>query len=257
MREWMTQDDLCEYLQAQPTKIIKLMKTNSIPFHSNLGEPRFFKKEIDEWMLSDKFEKEGSEEMDETYFYRGKQIKEYVLTASKVIIGKTGWNRVPFFLRNTAGLFKSIDRKYLLRKEFEPIMNNFYDYLRVLCQLGLIDNIRQGRPTHYFPNDKLIGLKADATDNEIKSLIKSCIFDIVKQRKEETPQQRHAILLLWYILKIKQNGIKPVESHFNKGFESNSFPLIRLNFTKGLCNFLFNGDRNNELKFLRKWEILL
>ena len=257
MREWMNQNDLCLYLQAPPSTIKDLIKKNQIPYHVKLGQPRFFKKEIDEWMLSDDAKTEKLEEVIEMYVYRGQAIKDYVLTATKILIGPTAWNRLPGFIEKVAEMFKHVDRKYLFRKEFEPMIDNFNDYLRVSCQLGLIDNIRQGRLTHYFPHDNLKMIGIGTTEDEMKELIKTCIIDVVRQRKEEIPQEHHAIFLLWYLLKLKENRIKPIESHFNKGGETNSFPMIRLNFTKGLCNFLFDGNQQNELNFLKKWDELL
>ena len=46
-------------------------------------------------------------------------------------------------------------------------------------------------------------------------------------------------------------------NHFNKGGEVNTFPMIRMNFKKGLCNFLFDGNHDDDLKFLYKWNELL
>lgn len=81
--------------------------------------------------------------------------------------------------------------------------------------------------------------------------------DASSQKKEEIPQEHHAMFLLWYLLKLKENGVKPSESHFKKGGEINSFPMIRLKFTKGLCQFLFGGNQEHESKFLCKWEHML
>jgi excisionase family DNA binding protein len=257
MREWMTQEDLCQYLQAPQSTIRDLIKTNKIPYHVKIGQPRFFKKEIDEWMLSDSEEAETPAAEIQTYVYRGKTIKDYILTATKILIGPTAWNRLPGFIKKASEMYDNIDRKYLYRKEFESIIDNYNDYLRVSCQLGLIDNIRQGRHTHYFPHDNVKLIGAETTQDEIRELIKGCILDVVRQRKEETPQEHHAIFLLWYLLMLKKNGVEPGESHFNKGGETNSFPMIRLNFTKGLCQFLFAGNQDHESAFIGTWENIL
>jgi predicted DNA-binding transcriptional regulator AlpA len=257
MKEWMTQDDLCQYLQAPEALIFELIEKNQIPYHIKLGQPRFFRKEIDEWMLSDSDEKVKSEEEMNMYVYRDRPIKDYVLTATKILIGPTAWNRFPGFLVKLSEMLNKVDRKYLLRKDIESMIDNFNDYLRVACQLGLLDNIRSGRFTHYYPHDNLLSISANTPEDEIKEKIKDCVYDVVRQRKEEIPQEHHAIYLLWYLLKLKENGINLDESYFNKGGEENTFPMIRMNFTKGLCNFLFDGNQGDELDFLNKWVELL
>ena len=257
MREWMTQDDLCQYLQATPSTITDLIKKNRIPYHMKLGQPRFFKNEIDEWMLSDSSEAIGAEGGNEMYVYRDQPIKNYTLAASKVLIGITALGRLAEFIRKTSEIMLNVDRNYLLRDEFAPFANNFNDYLRLMCQLGLLDNIRQGRITHYFVNDKLKMIGVGATDEKIIELIKDCILDVVRQRKENVPQERHAIYLLWYFLQLKKSGMAPDDAYFNKGHETNAYPMIRFNFTKSLCQFLFDGNLQSELNFLQKWESLL
>ena len=257
MREWMTQDDLCQYLQVSQSIITDLIKKKQIPYHVKLGQTRFFRKEIDAWMLSDSAEKKKSDEEMEMYVYRGQPIKDYSLTASKILIGPTAWNRFPGFIKKVSELFGNIDRMYLLREDTKQMIGNFNDYLRITCQLGLLDNIREGSYTHYFPHDNLMAIGAGTSEGEIKESIKNCVFDVVRQRKEEIPQEHHAIYLLWYLLKLNENGVDPDESHFNKGGEDNSYPMIRLNFTKGLCNFLFHGSQQNELDFIKKWDELL
>lgn len=257
MKEWMTQDDICQYLQAPEPLISELIRKNKIPHHVKLGQPRFFKKEIDEWMLSDSDENVKSGEEMKLYVYRDRPIKGYVLTATKILIGPTAWNRFPGFIIKLSEMLKNIDRKYLLRSDIKSMIDNFNDYLRVACQLGILDNIRNGRFTHYFPHDNLLLIEAGTPEEGIKGKIKDCVLDVVRQRKEEIPQEHHAIYLLWYLLKLKEKGINPDESYFNKGGEENSFPMIRMNFTKGLCSFLFNGNHEDELDFLNKWSDLL
>ena len=185
------------------------------------------------------------------------ETKNFTLAASKVLIGITALGRLTEFIRKTSEIMLNVDRDYLLRDEFVPLANNYNDYLRLMCQLGLLDNIRQGRNTHYFVNDKLKMIGAGTADEEIRKLIKDCILDVVRQRKESVPQERHAIYLLWYYLKLKENGEEPDDAYFNKGHETNAYPMIRFNFTKSLCHFLFEGNLQNELNFLQKWESLL
>jgi hypothetical protein len=127
--------------------------------------------------------------------------------------------------------------------------------LRLSCQLGLIDNVREGRYSHYFPTEFALKIYDEVDEGAIKEIIKESILDIVKRGKETIPQERHAVFLLWYLLKIKDLGEEPEEYHFNKG-ENNFFPRIRLNFAKGLCDFLFGKDEEKEKEFLRKWDEL-
>ncbi len=255
MKDWMTIDDLSDYLQITQTKIHNLIKKERIPFHDKLGSPRFFKTDIDNWMRTpmsiDKLDK-GQEV---SFNYRDKPIKEYVLTATKILVGQTAWNRLPGFIKDSVSMCKKIDRAFLYRKEFEPIINNFNDYLRVTCWLGLIDN-RPGlkREKHYFPTEFSEKIYLVDSIEEIKTNILDSIIYIVKRNMETIPLERHAILLLWYLLKIKEKGLKPDESHFDKGGEDNFFPAIRLNFTISFCDFLFGKDRKKERMFLERWD---
>lgn len=255
MREWMTIDDLSDYLQIPQTKIRLFIKQNTIPFHDKLGSPRFFRPDIDEWMKAPIIMDQPGKEREAAFIYRDKPIKEYVLTATKILIGETSWNRLPDFIKGAVNKCQDIDRSFLYRKEFDPLINNFNDYLRVSCQLGLIDN-RPGikREKHYYPTEfsEKIYLIEDIED--IKITILESILNIVKHKMETIPQERHAVLLLWYLLKIKEKGLKPDESQFNKGGEDNFFPTIRLNFTVSLCDFLFNKDRTKEKTFLTRWD---
>ena len=57
-----------------------------------------------------------------------------------------------------------------------------------------------------------------------------------------------------YLLKLKEKGVEPDEADFNKGGEINYYPMIRLNFSESLCNFLFEGDKSKEQEYLREWD---
>jgi len=254
MREWMTIDDLCEYLQVPKTKIRHFIKQRQIPYHDKFGSPRFFKSEIDDWMRSEIVEKQEFFYGEDPFIYRGKSIKAYMLSASKVLIGPKAWSRLPDFLKKSVGVYNEMDRAYLFRKDFEPIMNNFNDYLRVCCQLGFIDNERVGRVAHYIPTEYSQRIYEESEVDPRKQIFLDGIIEIVKQGKEIIPQERHAIFLLWYLLKIREQNLEPKESHFNKGGETTYFPLIRLNFSVSFCDFLFGKDREKEQEFLKDWD---
>jgi len=153
MREWMTNEDLSEYLRVPASRIRNLIKRNQIPYHNKSGTPRFLRQEIDEWLRSGISETQDSQKEDDQSIYRGRPIKNYMMAASKVLIGPNAWWRLPAFIQKSIEVFKKTDRPYLLRNDFEPLVNNFKDYLRVSCQLGLIDNIREGRIAHYTPTE--------------------------------------------------------------------------------------------------------
>ena len=254
MREWMTIDDLSEYLQIPQTRIRHLIKQNRIPFHSKLGSPRFFKPEIDDWMRTDADESQQTFDEQGPFIYRERSIKSYGLTASKILLGETAWNRLPDFIRKTVSLFNETDRSYLYRREFESLMRNFNDYLRVSCQLGLIDNTREGRYTHYCPTEYSQSIFGESDTEELKKIILDSVLNIVKFSMETIPQERHAIYLLWYLLKIRERGLEPEEYHFSKGGENNYYPGIRLGFSVSLCDFLFGKDRSKEQEFLKRWD---
>jgi excisionase family DNA binding protein len=254
MREWMTDKDLSEYLQLPAIRIHKLIKDNQIPHYNRLGTPRFHKQEIDEWMKSGTFDSQDSQNEKEQFVYRGRPIKDYKLTASMVLLVPTAWSRLPEFIRKCIEVFKKMDRSYLLRNEFEALIDNFNDYLRVSCQLGLIDSIREGRNAHYIPTEYAEQIYEQDDEEAIRVIIKNCLLGIVKMGKEEIPQERHAIFLLWYFLKLKQKGVVPDESYFEKGRKVNSYPRIRFNFTKSLCNFLFKTDALKEQNFIQEWD---
>ena len=255
MRDWMTIEDLSDYLQIPQTKIRYLIKQTKIPFYNKLGYPRFFKPEIDKWMKTPSDRILTANDTETSFIYRDKSIKEYMLTASKILIGPTAWNRLPDFIKKTVIMVKEIDRAFLYRKEFEPLMNNFNDYLRISCQLGLIDNKKEEeREKHYYPTEYSEKIYFAENHEDMKTSIHDSILDLVRRNTETIPLERHAIFLLWYILKIKGKGLEPDESHFNKGGETNFYPKIRLNFAISFFNFLFEKDRSQGQAFLDTWD---
>jgi hypothetical protein len=242
------------------------MKHEQIPFHNNHGFLRFNLNEIDAWMKTS-WVKEGEDKQRTTqaidvFHYRGKPVKNYSLTSTKIFIGKKPWNRLPKFIRDCVERVNEIkvhdnSRDFLYRREFSILMNNFNDYLKVSFQLGLIEKIKGGRKEkHYYPTIYAERIYATQDSEETKKIILDCILDIVSKNLEMVPNERHSIMLLWHILTIKEQGIEPAEIHFRKdSSELKSYsPLIRLNFSKSLCAFLFDNEREKEHKFYNKWK---
>lgn len=265
MKVWLTIKDTSRYLQISENKIRFLIKQEQIPFHNNHGFLRFNLQEIDEWMKTSGIKEEDTQksplEIDE-FHYRGKQIKSYALTATKIFIGNKPWNRLSKFLRDCVERVNEIQvhdnsRDFLYRGEFAILMNNFNDYLKVSYQLGLIEKIKGSRrEKHYYPTIYAERIYATQNNEEIKQIILDCIIDIVSKHLEAFPDERHSILLLWYILTLKERGLIPTEKHFIKDTrELKSYsPLIRLNFSKSLCAFLFDNERDREQQFLDTWK---
>lgn len=254
MRDWMTINDLSNYLQIPISRIRLLLKKNRIPYHKKLGSSRFFRTEINDWMMDTSDENDEDILWAPDFFYRGRPIKGFTLSASKILIGETAWDRLPDFIKGIVRLLKKSKREHLYRKEFDPLIGNFNDYLRLVCQLGFIEAKREGKLAHYSPTEYLQKVQEKDGLETIKETICESILNIVKKNQETIPQERHAILLLWHLLKIKEKGLEPEEAHFNRGGENNSYPMIRLNFATSLCTFLFSNDRSKEQDFLDAWE---
>lgn len=257
----MTIKALSEYLQIPQSRIRSLVKQKGIPFHDHHGFLRFHRPEIDEWMKTPvREDTEDTDTQGQGFLYRGKPIKSYRLTASKILMTETAWNRLPEFIKKTVEKINEIDRNYLLRKEFAPIIDNYNDYLRVSCQLGLIEKEKgDGREKHYYPTDYAEEIYAAEEDlEEIRGIILRSILHIVENKMELKPYERHAILLLWYFLKIGEKRIQPEEKHFRKDGkrENNFYPHIRLAFTKSLYGFLLN-NKNIKTDFLTEWKQFL
>lgn len=258
MRDWMTISDLSEYLQIPENRIRFFIKHKKIPFYDGHGFLRFDKKEIDDWMKSPNEEVVlDSNNTEYQVIYRGKPIKKFTLTASMVLVGETPWNRLPEFIKKTVVKVKEIKRDYLYHEEFIPFLNNYNDYLRISCQLGLIENRKEfERKKHYYPTDYSHKIYLEENTEKIKRLIRDSILNIVRKNIETEPDEKHSILLLWYFLKIKEKGLEPEEHHFkiSKDKPNNHYPSIRLGFSESLCDFLFSNDRETEQKFLKEWD---
>jgi len=258
MKEWMSIENLSEYLQVPQTKIQHLVKKNMIPFYDKLGSIRFFRTEIDDWMRTPMEVANHTDHAGTQLLYRSKNILAYTLTCSKILIGPKALNRLPMFIKKTIALCQENDRPFLYRAEFDPILNNFNDYLRLCCQIGLIDNKNEGKKIkHYYPTSYAERISATKDLGGIKQIILDCILDIVKNNLESLPNERHAIYLLWYTLKLKQMETALDESLYNKGGETTSFPNIRRNYSIGFCDFLFGNDQSKEQGYLEKWDMYI
>lgn len=250
----MTLKDLSDYLQVPESKIKRLMDSDQIPFHDTLGAPRFFREEIDAWIKAGAPREESMENDGRQFLYRAKPVLEYKLACSRILIGKTPLARLPGFIRDACGAVDKSDKDFLLRKDFMRMIKNPDDYLRLSCQLGLIDNVRAGRTSEYYVTDYARQVCAAEGPEEVRVAIKDCIWDIVRNGKETLPQERHAVFLIWYFLKLKSEGIEPTEILFDKGNEKNFYPKIRMDYTKGLCEFVFGGDTTEETRFFEQWD---
>ena len=269
MKIWMTLKDLSRYLQISENKIRFLMKHEQIPFYNSHGFLRFHLDEIDQWMKlsgsQEGVERPGAPQPIDVFHYRGKPIKEYSLTATKIFIGKKPWSRLPKFIRDCVERVNEIkihdnSRAFLYRREFSILMNNFNDYLKVCFQLGLVEKMKgEKREKYYYPTIYAERIYATQDSEEIKKIILECILDIIRKSLETVPNERHSIILLWHILSIKDRGMEPAENYFRKdtGELKSYSPLIRLNFSKSLCAFLFDDDGEREKLFYNQWKQII
>jgi excisionase family DNA binding protein len=265
MNAWLTIQDMRKYLQISESKIRYLIKIRQIPYHDNHGFLRFNRQEIDEWMKAPVTSDEAFSQKTEGLLYRDRPIKNYALTSHKILIGRKPWNRLSDFIKSYVARVNEIKihddgREYLYRKEFGIFSNNFNDYLRVSCQLGLIRKKQgAGKEKHYFPTDYAVRIHAAKDHKAIQEIILESILHIVKKKRETLPDERHALLLLWYILSLKAGGIALTTGHFAKNTSElkTYIPLIRLNFSKSLLQFLFDSDRKKEEHFLAEWNRLV
>jgi hypothetical protein len=249
-------------LQIPESKIRLFIKHKQIPFHDNLGFLRFHRGEIDEWMKTPGEEPIMNFTNHEDYFdYRGSPVRSFMLTASIVFQSNSPWQRLPDFIKKTVTEVNSlkqrgIGRSFLYSKEFKHFVTNFADYLRISCQLGLIENKKGvGKEKEYYPTEYAYSVYNAEDLQEIKKIIQDSVIDIVTRRMETIPAERHAIFLLWYAMKIKEKGDTPEEHHFRKGNDekNNYYPSIRRSFAVSLCDFLFDNDRGQEQEFLDRW----
>lgn len=253
MKTWLTVKDLSEYLSIAESKIQNLVRQRGIPFYNHHGFLRFNREEIDNWMMHPSNADSEKIKSEVTMNYRNRPIKDYVLTATKILIGKTPWERLPIFIKNVVQKTREKNRDYLYRDEFLPLINNFNDYLRVCCQIGLIDKEQdEGRKKRYHITP--YARRIFEGGNE-KQIILESILNIVQYQMETVPDERHAVILLWYFLKLKANDIVPEIEHFVKSDKerTNFFPQIRLAFSKSMCEFLFDNDEVRERAFLSSW----
>ena len=275
-------EGLCEYLQVPESWIRSKIKLNAIPFHNSHGILRFNRQEVDDWMKvpsshravqsrSVEMEDEGRNDrmsadgqmVADLYPYRQKPIKEYILTATKILSGRSPWMRLPDFIKKTVNKMKEHDRDYLYRKEFSSFLPNFNDYLRVSCQLGLIDKVgneeQDERIKRYHPTYYAKQISTEDDIERVRKIIADSVLHIVRTNREAIPDERHAILLLWLFLKINNSGTEPQQYHFKKETDKlkGYFPRIRLSFAESLSHFLFAGDAVKEREFLSKWEQLM
>ncbi|MHB8137979.1 MAG: helix-turn-helix domain-containing protein [Smithellaceae bacterium] len=266
MREWMTIKDLSDYLQIPESRIRFLIKQNRIPFYDEHGFLRFNRQEIDCWMKtpspSHKMESEALESEKEAFMciYRGKPIKDYKMTASRILLVESAWKSLPDFINKAVEETKNLKRDFLLRDEFKSFLPNFNDYLRISCQLGLIENVgkeeQDERIKHYYVSSYAQLIHAENDIEKIKRIVLDSILNIIKTHKETKPDEKHAIFLLWLFLKITCSGETPEEGHFRKTTDKKDsyYPSIRLGFAKSLCSFLLSGDKDEEREFLAVWE---
>lgn len=266
MREWMTIKDLSGYLQIPVSRVRSLINQERIPFYDKHGFLRFNRQEIDDWMKTTSPNQEmksgliETKEDEQMYSYREKPIKDYKLTASRILLVESAWIKLPDFMKKTVNEIKKQGRDYLYREEFKSFLPNFNDYLRISCQIGLIENVgkkeQDERIKRYYVSSHAQLRYAEDEMENIKRIVLDSILNIVKIHKETKPDEKHAIFLLWLFLKLTRSGETPQEGHFRKKTDKlhSYYPRIRLGFAKSLCYFLLSGDSEKERQFLTQWE---
>lgn len=253
---WMTADELSQYLKISIAKVYQLVRDKKLPFHNNHGFLRFYKEEIDNWMKTpaEKTVTNTSNAVTpkKIVSYRGRPILDYSLTASKILIGTAAWNRFPKFIEEFILRAKQAGGS-LRREDILEINTNANDYLRVSYQLGLIDKRSlEGRIKTYFPSDIL--LKDDNVSN-LQDIICNSILQIVKDKVESIPDERHCLYLLWYYLSLLKMNCSADDSFFMKkeSEEYNYYPMIRHSFIRSFYTFLFKDDNHKAMDFYDKW----
>lgn len=256
---WMTVEEVSQYLRLSKAKVYQLVREQKLPFHNNHGFMRFYKEEIDTWMktpdekLADKALKSISTKL--AISYRGRPIPEYMLTASKILIGPAAWNRLPAFIEEFIVRSRQAGGG-LRREDILEIDKNANDYLRVSYQLGLIDkrNI-DGRLKLYTPSPVLISFSLHADGSSIQDVIRDSILLIARDKTESVPDERHCLYLLWLYLTLLHEDCSIDDSFFmiRGSDEHNYYPRIRYSFIKSFYEFLFNGDRQKAMDFYNKW----
>lgn len=267
-REWLTIEDLIDYLHITKNEVEKLMLSKRIPFYdSPLGTPRFYKREVDLWVMGKPIHHEDNSLLKQTrnttasqFTYRGRLITSYILTATQVLMGNKPLMELPGFIKKAVQKINDSKKEFLMREEF-AFINNFYDYLRISCQLGLFEVRKtQGKQKFYYKTPFAIEIYREEDENKIKDIILRSILDTVASNQETSPkQEKHAVLLLYYYLSLKHSGTEPRENYFLKDTdkEGSYFPRIRFYFAKSLSKFLLNDDMEKERKFLEEWNALI
>lgn len=259
----MTVEEVSEYLKLSKAKVYQLVREQRLPFHNNHGFLRFYKEDIDTWMKTpvEKLVYKAVNPISPklAISYCGRPILDYMLTASKILIGPSAWNRLPIFIEEFNVRSKQ-EGGGLRREDILEIGNNANDYLRVSCQLGLIDkkNIG-GRKKLYTPANVLKGFSLHTDGSNLQDAISDSILQIASDKTESVPDERHCIYLLWLYLTLIHENCSIDDGFFitKERDEHNYYPKIRHSFIKSFYEFLFNDDRQRAMAFYSKWMELL
>lgn len=262
MNTIMNINEVSSHLAVSEDAIRSLVSEHKIPHYNRYGILSFVKEEIDRWRVETEEKPANPDQTGPELFYRNKAIKKYTLTASKVMCGNKPWTQIGELIKNAVEIADANkDRDYLDREEFQQaIGQNYNDYLRVCCQLGIISKAPgEGKRKRYYMTEFARSIAEENNTAKVKENIKRAILDTVRRGKEEDPVEgeRHAILLLWYYLTLKKQGTNPLRFHFKKDSnEDSNFPAIRFQFVTGLCRFLFNNNEAEENAFIDEWSAL-